>query len=99
MHYEAATTKLDLARLLHGGDPQAAVGRACSAHGRLQQLGARHATARAAAILRSLGALHRPVRDVAAPVLRAEGLWQTCDGRSSLNVEPASSTVSSRWWP
>ena len=53
--YEAARTELDLARLLHADDPDAAIGRARSAHARLELLGARHHAGEAAALLRSLG--------------------------------------------
>lgn len=58
--FEAARTELDLARLLRTADPQAAAGRARSAHTRLQQLGARQAAAEAAAVLRSLGVTPPP---------------------------------------
>ncbi len=58
--YEAARTELDLARLLHADDPDAAIGRARSAHARLELLGARHHAGEAAALLRSLGVTPPP---------------------------------------
>lgn len=81
--FEAALTELDLARLLQETDREAAVGRARSAHARLQQLGARHHLGEAGLLLRSLGVTPPPgprsadtlsarERDVLA--LLAEGL-------------------------
>ncbi|MPV35627.1 LuxR C-terminal-related transcriptional regulator [Georgenia subflava] len=81
--FEAALTELDLARLFQHGDPEAAAGRARSAHARLQQLGARHLTGEAAALLRSLGVTPPPgprttetlsARERDVLILLAEGL-------------------------
>lgn len=58
--FEAARTDLDLARLLHLIDPDAAVARARSAFARHEALGARREAAEAAAVLRSLGVTPAP---------------------------------------
>jgi DNA-binding CsgD family transcriptional regulator len=68
--FEAASSELQLARLLRSGDVDAAIGRAQAAHHRLDELGARHHASEAAALLRSLGVTPRPGRP-SADVLSA----------------------------
>lgn len=58
--FEAARTRLDLARTVAGEDPEAAVGHAAGALHDLRQLGAAGEASAAAALLRELGVIPRP---------------------------------------